>query len=130
MNNLYELYKRIMKYDSKAIDKIDSLEDAKKIIAMIINNLYLHKTVLDYLDKNINDKITINEYNKKYLPEIDQAELASSYKDINNTLYKCNDHNGAMYQLETCLGLSEKTEKTIHKALELYKKSLYDRFED
>lgn len=130
MNNLYELHKRIMKYDSKAIDEIGSLEDAKKIIAMIVNNLYSHKTVLDYLNNNINDKITINEYNKKYLPEINQAELASSYKHINNTLCKCNDHDGAMYQLETCLGFSEKTEKIIHKALELYKKSLYDRFED
>lgn len=130
MSNLYDLHKRIMKYDSKAIDEIDSLEDAKKIIAMIVSNLHSHKTVIDYLNKNINNKITINEYNNKYLPEIDRAELASSYEHINNTLYKCDDHDGAMNQLETCLKLSEKTEKTIHKALELYKKSLYDRFDD
>lgn len=130
MNNLHELYKKIIKYDSKVIDEIDSLEDAKKIIFMIVNKLYSHKTIIEYLDKNANNKITIKEYNNKYLPEINCAELASSYEHINNTLYKCDDHDGAMYQLETCLRLSEKTEKTIHNALELYKKSLYDRFDD
>ena len=59
MSNLYDLHKRIMKYDSKAIDEIDSLEDAKKIIAMIVSNLHSHKTVIDYLNKNINNKITL-----------------------------------------------------------------------
>ena len=38
----YALYKRIMKHDSKAIDEIKSLEEAKEIIKMVIGNIYLN----------------------------------------------------------------------------------------
>ena len=37
-NKIYGLYKRIMKYDPKAIDEIESLEEAKEIIKMIMGN--------------------------------------------------------------------------------------------
>ena len=33
---IYELHKRIMKYDPNAIDEIETLEEAKEIIKMII----------------------------------------------------------------------------------------------
>lgn len=36
MENIYELYKRIMKHDQKAVDEIESLEQAKDIIKMIL----------------------------------------------------------------------------------------------
>lgn len=38
----YKLYKRIMKRDPKAIDEIETLEDAKDIIKMMTGNVYLH----------------------------------------------------------------------------------------
>lgn len=40
--NIYGLYKRIMKRDPKAIDDIESLEEAKNIIKMIMGNTYLN----------------------------------------------------------------------------------------
>lgn len=36
MSNVYELYKRTMKHDQKAVDEIESLEQAKDIIKMIL----------------------------------------------------------------------------------------------
>lgn len=36
MENIYELYKRIMKHDMKAVDEIESLGQAKDIIKMMI----------------------------------------------------------------------------------------------
>lgn len=41
----YGLYKRIMKHDPKAIDEIESLEEAKEIIKMITGNIYLNGQV-------------------------------------------------------------------------------------
>lgn len=38
----YSLYKRIMKHDLKAIDEIESLEEAKEIIQMMSGNIYLN----------------------------------------------------------------------------------------
>lgn len=37
-----ELYKRIMKRDPAAIDEIETLEESKEIIRMIINMVFLH----------------------------------------------------------------------------------------
>lgn len=34
----YGLYKRIMKHDSKAIDEIETLEEAKEIIRMLVGS--------------------------------------------------------------------------------------------
>ena len=34
----YELYKRIMKLDPKAIDEINSLEEAKEVIRMLVGS--------------------------------------------------------------------------------------------
>jgi hypothetical protein len=45
----YALYKRIMKHDPKAIDEIESLEEAKEIIKMITENLYLHSIVYELM---------------------------------------------------------------------------------
>lgn len=45
LNRLCGLYKRIMKHDIKAIDEIQSLEEAKEIIKMIAGGMYSHGTV-------------------------------------------------------------------------------------
>lgn len=41
-NKIYKLHKRIMKNDMNAIDEIETLEDAKEIIKMIVSKLFLH----------------------------------------------------------------------------------------
>ena len=45
-SKIYDLYKRIMKNDVKAVDEIETLEDAKKIIKMIVSDLVLF--ILEY----------------------------------------------------------------------------------
>lgn len=37
-NSIYDLHKRIMKNDASAIDEIETLDDAKKILKMIVSN--------------------------------------------------------------------------------------------
>lgn len=39
MNNIYSLYKRIMKHDPKAIDDIQTLDEAKEIIKMLTSRV-------------------------------------------------------------------------------------------
>lgn len=51
--NIYCLYKRIMKHDPKAIEEIESLEEAKEIIKMITGNVYLNGEVYQITDDNI-----------------------------------------------------------------------------
>lgn len=72
--------------------------------------------------------ITIQEYNKKYISEIDRASLCCDWRHIGNTLYKCDDHDGAVEQLQNGLGWSPEVTKTIHKALKCYKEYLYSCF--
>lgn len=45
LDRLCGLHKRIMKHDIKAIDEIQSLEEAKEIIKMIAGGMYSHGTV-------------------------------------------------------------------------------------
>ena len=49
MNNIYGLYKRIMKHDPKAVDDIQTLDEAKEIIKMIIGNVYLNGEIYEIL---------------------------------------------------------------------------------
>ena len=49
MNNIYGLYKRIMKHDQKAVDDIQTLDEAKEIIKMITGNVYLNGEIYEIL---------------------------------------------------------------------------------
>ena len=49
MNNIYSLYKRIMKHEPKAVDDIQTLDDAKEIIKMITGNVYLNGEIYEIL---------------------------------------------------------------------------------
>ena len=49
MNNIYGLYKRIMKHDTKAVDDIQTLDEAKEIIKMITDNVYLNGEIYEIL---------------------------------------------------------------------------------
>ena len=48
MDRIYGLYKRIMKHDLKAVDEIESLDEAKEIIKMITGNTYLMEKSIEY----------------------------------------------------------------------------------
>jgi adenine C2-methylase RlmN of 23S rRNA A2503 and tRNA A37 len=47
----YGLYKRIMKHDQKAIDEIETLEQAKEIIKMMTGNVYLNGEIYNQFIK-------------------------------------------------------------------------------
>ena len=49
MNNIYGLYKRIMKHDPKVVDDIQTLDEAKEIIKMITGNVYLNGEIYEIL---------------------------------------------------------------------------------
>ena len=59
MSDVCELYKRIMKYDSNAIDDIETLSQAKEIIKTILNNIIVGQyNPLDFI--SINKFIVLN----------------------------------------------------------------------
>lgn len=63
LNRLDGLYKRIMKYDIKAIDEIQSLGEAKEIIKMIVSGMYSHG--ITYLFNSFNGIGVDNDGQKK-----------------------------------------------------------------
>lgn len=59
MSDVRELYKRIMKYDSNAIDDIETLSQEKEIIKTILNNIIVGQyNPLDFI--SINKFIVLN----------------------------------------------------------------------
>lgn len=55
----YNLYKRFMKHDIKAIDEIESLEEAKEILQMMSGNVYLNGKVYNMIDNILNRKESV-----------------------------------------------------------------------
>lgn len=51
MNKTIKLYKQIMKHNPEAIDKIESLKEAKDIIKMMMGNIYLHEKPYQVIDE-------------------------------------------------------------------------------
>lgn len=60
-NNIYGLYKHIMKHTPNAIDKINTLDEAKQIIKMITGNIYINGKVYELLELDRNFKRNIEE---------------------------------------------------------------------
>ena len=50
-NNIYGLYKQIIKNKPDAIDKINTLDEAKQILKMITENIYINGKKYESLDK-------------------------------------------------------------------------------
>ena len=50
-NNVYGLYKQIIKNKPDAIDKINTLDEAKQILKMITENIYINGKIYESLDK-------------------------------------------------------------------------------
>lgn len=72
--------------------------------------------------------IPVKEYNQKYVGEMDRASLCCDWDHICNTLYKCDDHDGAVEQLKNGLGWGPEVTETIQTALKHYKAYLYSCF--
>lgn len=52
MDDVYKL-KRIMKFDSKVIDDIQTLDEAKEIIKMITGNVYLDGEIYEIIKGDV-----------------------------------------------------------------------------
>lgn len=55
MDNIYGLYKRIMKHDPKAVDDIQTLDEAKEIIKMFATSrvVYFNNEMYEKLYENL-----------------------------------------------------------------------------
>ena len=51
MNDIYKLYKQIMKNKPNAIDNIKTLDEAKEIIKLITGNVYLNNKIYEMLNE-------------------------------------------------------------------------------
>nr|DAH11401.1 MAG TPA: hypothetical protein [Bacteriophage sp.] len=57
MNNIYSLYKRIMKHDPKAIDDIQTLDEAKEIIRMLSSKMvYFNNEMYEELYEKLQEE--------------------------------------------------------------------------
>ena len=54
-NKIYSLYKRIMKRYPKAIDEIESIDEAKAIIKMMTGNVYLNGEIYQMEQKYMSE---------------------------------------------------------------------------
>lgn len=61
----YGLYKRIMKRDSKAIDEIETLEEAKEILKMITGNVYLNGEIYQMEQEFVENNMELLSGNKQ-----------------------------------------------------------------
>lgn len=52
----YDLYKRIIKRDFIAIDEIETLEQAKEIIKMMVGNVHLNVAYNQFIKYNSNNE--------------------------------------------------------------------------
>lgn len=82
----YGLYKRIMKRDPRVIDEIETLEEAKEIIKMIMGNTYLNGEAYNSLTKEALDNLVEKVKNDKndriqpmYLP---REYVESNYDEL------------------------------------------------
>ena len=67
--------------------------------------------------------MTVQEYNKEFLPKIDHAN--GFICNLEHAMQKTNDYEESMNQLQ-CIGWDEELKETIKVALEFYRKSTLD----
>ena len=69
-NKKYGLYKRIMKRDPKAIDEIETLDEAKEMLKMMAGNIFLNGKVYNDLI-NLDVEKFMQNRNESVEPDID-----------------------------------------------------------
>lgn len=92
----YGLYKRIMKRDPKAIDEIETLEEAKEIINMMIGNVYLsgkliYQTAQEFMQNNLGTMnfATCQHRKEMEVMGVKQRSLFCDFDDM-----ECDESNG------------------------------------
>lgn len=85
-NRKYELYKRIMKRDPKAIDEIETLDEAKEILKMITGNVYLNGEIYNLQQEYMSFRMA-KDCSK------DCLSCANSHSDECDNLH-CMERNG------------------------------------
>lgn len=112
----YKLYKRIMKRDPKAINEIETLEEAKEVLSMIIGNQYLNETGL-----RIDEKI-MEEF-KQYIDSNHQIFVS---KNENINVYKYNDD--IMKAVRQNMGLEEDNESADNEIMQMDEKEVFKAY--
>ena len=120
MSDVRELYKRIMKYDSNAIDDIETLSQAKEIIKTILNNIIVGQyNPLDFI--SINKFIVLNGEENII---VDKKNNDNFIDDLKNAGAKavilgCTEIGLLVKQADTALPLYDTTAIHAQKAAEL-----------
>lgn len=112
MADIYELHKKIMKYDLKAIDEIETLDQAKEIIKMIVCN-EMNKRILFPLEYSSIDKFIITGQDENggiFIGETDtkdfEGDLKCAVKEIVNNKKLKNENVKLLMNKRTCNLLS------------------------
>lgn len=91
----YGLYKRIMKRDPKAIDEIETLEEAKEILKMVTGNVYLngevYQTTQEFM-KNQYNKMNFETCQHRKEVDVMGVKQRSLFCDVDNI--ECDESNG------------------------------------
>lgn len=90
----YGLYKRIMKHDPKAIDEIETLEDAKELIKTITGNTYLNGEVYSLQEEYYRSRTLPGGYIKDCLSCSNSFSEENQKDNDGVDILHCRERNG------------------------------------
>ncbi len=96
MASVYGLYKRIMKHDLKAIDKIESLEQAKDILKMVIEtdiNIYDGQGIMHQMFTKKRQVIALQECSFCMIVESNGKMECTKNRYGSKTIESCEGYN-------------------------------------
>jgi hypothetical protein len=111
ISNVYELYKRIMKHDIKAVDQIQSLEDAKYIIKMMLKtnvDIYNGQGIMSQMFMKKRQIIALRECSFCMIEEFDGKMECTKNRYGNRTMEDCEGYNFEEVKLSD-ISVSEST---------------------
>ena len=109
----YRLYKRIMKRDPKAIDEIETLEEAKEIIKMITGNVYLNGEIYQMEQEFVESNIELLSGNRQK----DEITLMGGISGATNMSYMDAINyvmNNIVTQKDIYVNVNEKTRMHVY----------------
>lgn len=118
-DRIYGLYKRIMKRDPKAIDGIETLEEAKEIINMIVGNQCLNATGI-HIDEKLMEEF------KSYIDSNHQVFIDNFVSNENVNLHTYNDD--VMKSVRQNMGLEENDESADNEIMQMDEKEVFKAY--
>lgn len=112
----YGLYKRVMKRDPNILNEIETLEEAKEVISMIMGNQYLNGTGF-CIDEKLMEEF------KQYIGSNPQIFF---YRDDNLVLHKYNDD--IMKIVRQNMGLDEDDESADEEIMKMDKCEVFKAY--